>query len=569
MIMIMNTVNALRSSIIVLTIVFAASSASHSRIGFDKYHNHKEMTNYLMEITEEFSNISSLYSIGKSVLKRELWAVKLTTATELLGVPNIKIVGNIHGNEPVGREIILHLIQYLLDNNSKNKAINNLLRTTIIHLLPSMNPDGFELSEPQPCPNDGMHISGSRGNANTFDLNRNFPDMFNPHTVPLQPETKAIMGWLKSVPFVMSLSLHGGALVANFPYDGSPDSDSSYNHNSKNTESLTPDDDIFRFLAKQYAVLHPTMHNGLSCGDDYLKFKDGITNGAAWYQVIGSMQDYNYVWHGCMEITLEMSCCKYPPASFLKSHWEDHLKPLLTWMQQAHRGIKGIVTDRITGKPISNAIVSLTDRENYVNTTVNGEYWKILLSGVYKLRVKAIGYDEKIVRVKVPEEQEYQEQGPRPQLVNVQLEPTKKKTIADSSSTVSDNDHHNTYWVSNGDRHGATDRAAAAETSADNDVVLLGADRPLHNVHKSSIDKHLLLEVDVEVDDDDDNNDEYSVRNGKRYDIIRLQSMRPPLPVQSSSSHSSNNFPPRVTGVVTTLSLYLLRFSYFNVHVFL
>ncbi|XP_026814300.1 carboxypeptidase D-like isoform X2 [Rhopalosiphum maidis] len=568
MFMVVNIVNALRSSIIVLTIVFAASSGSHSRIGFDKYHNHKEMTNYLMEITEEFSNISSLYSIGKSVLKRELWAVKLTTATELLGVPNIKIVGNIHGNEPVGREIILHLIQYLLENNSKNKAINNLLRTTIIHLLPSMNPDGFELSEPQPCPNDGMHISGSRGNANTFDLNRNFPDIFNPHTVPLQPETKAIMGWLKSVPFVMSLSLHGGALVANFPYDGSPDSDPSYNHNSKNTESLTPDDDIFRFLAKQYAELHPTMHNGLSCGDDYIKFKDGITNGAAWYQVIGSMQDYNYVWHGCMEITLEMSCCKYPPASFLKSHWEDHLKPLLTWMQQAHRGIKGIVTDGITGKPIPNAIVSITDRENYVNTTVNGEYWKILLSGVYKLRVKAIGYDEKIVRVKVPEEREYREQGPRPQLVNVQLKPTKKKTIADSSSTVSDSDHYNTYWVSDGDRHGATDRAAAA-TSPDNDVVLLGADQPLDGVHESSIDKHLLLEVDEEVEDDDDNNDEYSDHNGKRYDIIRLQSMRPPLPVQSSSSHSSNNFPPRVTSVVTTLSLCLLRFSYFNVHVFL
>jgi len=53
-------------------------------------------------------------------------------------------------------------------------------------------------------------------------------------------------------------------------------------------ESLTPDDDVFRFLAKQYADLHPTMHNGLSCEDNYsLKFKDGITNGAAWYQVIG------------------------------------------------------------------------------------------------------------------------------------------------------------------------------------------------------------------------------------------------------------------------------------------
>lgn len=38
------------------------------------------------------------------------------------------------------------------------------------------------------------------------------------------------------------------------------------------------------------------------------------------------MQDYNYAWHGCMEITLEMSCCKYPPASFLESHWNDNLK---------------------------------------------------------------------------------------------------------------------------------------------------------------------------------------------------------------------------------------------------
>lgn len=44
-------------------------------------------------------------------IDRELWVVKLTTATDLLGVPNIKIVGNIHGNEPVGREIVLHLVQ--------------------------------------------------------------------------------------------------------------------------------------------------------------------------------------------------------------------------------------------------------------------------------------------------------------------------------------------------------------------------------------------------------------------------------------------------------------------------
>lgn len=36
------------------------------------------------------------------------------------------------------------------------------------------------------------------------------------------------------------------------------------------------------------------------------------------------MQDYNYLWHGCMEITLEISCCKYPPAHELHKYWLDN-----------------------------------------------------------------------------------------------------------------------------------------------------------------------------------------------------------------------------------------------------
>lgn len=38
----------------------------------------------------------------------------------------------------------------------------------------------------------------------------------------------------------------------------------------------------------------------------------------------GSMQDYNYIFHGTMEVTLEVSCCKYPLASALKQHWLDN-----------------------------------------------------------------------------------------------------------------------------------------------------------------------------------------------------------------------------------------------------
>lgn len=178
--------------------------------------------------------------------------------------------------------------------------------------------------------------------------------------------------------------------------------------------------------------------------------------------------------------------------------------------------------------------------------------------------MNAIGYDEKIVRIKVPEDRKDQEEGPRPQLVDVQLEPTKPKTtIVDSGrSTVSDIDHYNTYWVSDSDRYGATDRVAMADT----DVVLIGSDRPLVAVQKSSIDKRLLFVKDVVGKEEEyEGDDGYNDHSGNRYDINRLQSMRPPLPVQSSSACHSYHSPSGVTKVIKMVCL--LPFSYFVVHI--
>lgn len=58
-----------------------------------------------------------------------------------------------------------------------------------------------------------------RYNARGFDLNRNFPDFFKTNNKQQQPETKAMRDWLDKTQFVLSGNLHGGALVASYPYD--------------------------------------------------------------------------------------------------------------------------------------------------------------------------------------------------------------------------------------------------------------------------------------------------------------------------------------------------------------
>uniref|UniRef100_A0A0K8TBC4 Carboxypeptidase M n=1 Tax=Lygus hesperus TaxID=30085 RepID=A0A0K8TBC4_LYGHE len=390
------------------------------------YRNNSELNTLLNDMETSHSHLARVYSIGKSVKETDLKVIQLSGPNVSIGTPHVKLVGNIHGNEPLGRELLLRLADYLISGyESGDDEAMAILDKMYVHILPTMNPDGFAEALEGECVN-----GPGRRNANEKDLNRDFPSHKYPSDTmdPVQPETAAIMEWMYKYPFVMSAAIHGGALVANYPYDVAKTkevhdlqqmlqgpggyerlmemlktSPSNFPGSRAPEDHKTEDNDMFRAMAFNYAEEHGHMADSKECPDsnDQHKFDRGTTNGAAWYSFTGSMGDYNYDYHGCLELTLELSCCKYPGDHELEKHWNDNKKALLSFLKYSQQGVKGVIYNG-TDEPVSKAAVSIYGRKQVHYSTENGEYWILLLPGKYWLEVEK--FEKKIFRkITVPD----------------------------------------------------------------------------------------------------------------------------------------------------------------------
>ena len=125
--------------------------------------------------------------------------------------------------------------------------VTKLLNKCEIHLIPSLNPDGY--------------VAKTRNNANNKDLNRCFPDwsslshdqMQNLDT--MEPEVAAVMRHVTSNNFVLSADYHDGWSMVTFPWDDSPAC-------TDHTNAVCTEDNVFYDLALNYAYNHAFMHTG-------------------------------------------------------------------------------------------------------------------------------------------------------------------------------------------------------------------------------------------------------------------------------------------------------------------
>jgi carboxypeptidase D len=346
------------------------------------YHNYAGLTAHLAEYAAAYPDICRLYTLGQSVQGRELWAMLITDDPNIEeDEPEFKYISTMHGDEPLGTEMCLYFIDMLLTTYDSNVRVAELVDNTAICIVPLMNPDGLE-HWPYP----------SRYNANGHDLNRRFPAYPGNFTGTMfdgQPlgdggrptEVGHVMRWTAENSFVLSANLHAGALVVNYPYD---------NDGKGHVDSPAPDDLLFENISRRYS-----MHNVPMWNSPY--FNNGITNGAAWYSISGGMQDWNYRYASCNEVTIELSNTKKPHASQIPNFWNKNRESMLSYAEAVHIGVRGIVTDRSTGRPVW-AEVRIEHNSHPVFTDPNvGDYHRMLLPGTYDLIFYAPGYAQLLI----------------------------------------------------------------------------------------------------------------------------------------------------------------------------
>ncbi|XP_053164462.1 inactive carboxypeptidase-like protein X2 isoform X3 [Hemicordylus capensis] len=380
-----------------------------------KHHNYKEMRQLMKVVNEMCPNITRIYNIGKSHQGLKLYAVEITDnpGEHEVGEPEFRYMAGAHGNEVLGRELLLLLMQFMCQEYlAGNPRIIRLIEDTRIHLLPSVNPDGYEKAYEVGSELGGWSLG--RWTQDGIDINNNFPDLNTllwesedrkkvlrkvpNHHIPIPEwylsenatvavETRAVIAWMEKNAFVLGGNLQGGELVVAYPYDMVRSTWKTQEH------TPTPDDHVFRWLAYSYASTHRLMTDARRrvCHTEDFQKEDGTVNGASWHTVAGSINDFSYLHTNCFELSIYVGCDKYPHESELPEEWENNRESLIVFMEQVHRGIKGVVRD-IHGKGIPNAIISVEGVNHDIRTASDGDYWRLLNPGEYVVTAKAEGY---------------------------------------------------------------------------------------------------------------------------------------------------------------------------------
>ncbi len=314
----------------------------------DYFHDYTEMVQILNQAEVDHPSIVKVQHLGFSVENRYIMGAKisdnpLTEEDE----PEFRVIGLHHGNELMGTEMNLNLLEYLTDNYGVDSTITNLIDNTEIWIIPMMNPDG-RMATPYP----------TRYNANGVDLNRDYGYMWN-YVTPgrfSQPETRSIRNNGLDNAFMLSLSYHTSGDIVNYVW----------NYSSVPTQ----DDEIISLLSEEYGS-----YNGYWVVDGYY-----------WYQTYGDCNDWSYGSRSSIDWTIEVA------DNNIDQVWNLNRDAMITLLQHTDEGIRGIITDADTGEPLEATVTVQEIGYPWYNDPAVGDYHRMLLPGTYTVTYSSPGH---------------------------------------------------------------------------------------------------------------------------------------------------------------------------------
>lgn len=381
----------------VATKAIMMASTVEEMASWDRYPTYETYLAMMQQWADNYPTLCTVDTIGTSLQGRLILAAHIRVdSDDDLHRPQFFYSSTIHGDEVTGYVMMLRLIDTLLSSYGVNQRLTDLVNTTDIYINPLANPDGTYHS------GNNTVWGAVRNNANDIDLNRNYPDPFAVVKAPLQQENEAMIDYFTSHNFKLSANLHGGSEVMNYPWDC-----------FTSLQNPHPQAEWWREVCHRFVDTARTYDN--SHFRDVYQADDGVIAGGDWYVIHGGRQDYVNYYHGCLEVTMEISKQKTLNSERLPSYWHflapsfinyiAEIHNLPSWegispMADAHRGqltvVPNPVHDNFTveGLP-AGATVEIYDLEGRLRAV--GTDAADLPAGIYVLR--AAGKTATIVKM--------------------------------------------------------------------------------------------------------------------------------------------------------------------------
>ena len=308
------------------------------------YYSYDEMTDLFQSLSQNYSDIMSLESIGKTYEQRDIWLVKLSDNVEVdENEPGVLLMGAHHGNEKPSFEILIYFIKHMVEDYSKENTdddqdgftnedhidgfdndedglidedpsedrVREAINNTQIFLIPMVNPDGVEADSRKNCaPNYGSFGLNKEITSYGVNLNRNygykwylyyvFPLSYHLYMNTLdssynykgerpfcENETIAVKNFVESHKMSISLSYHSYSEVLFYPWM----------YTSRNA----PHENLFISVGENISSINKYY---LYKGSDFLIPRYGGT--------LGTSEDWLYGKRGIIAFTVELCSVRVP-----------------------------------------------------------------------------------------------------------------------------------------------------------------------------------------------------------------------------------------------------------------